>query len=110
MCNEVACSKATGLTYSHFEWVNASAILPKTRLTLAGFSPLQALTRSLHFPHPATGASPPGRTVVDSSCRDERPRDTPQSLPRALVSAAKPTTGIQVVRTCRPLLPQLAHS
>ena len=56
MCNKVACSKATGLTYSHVEWVNACAILPKTRLTLAGFCPFQALTRSLRFPHPATGA------------------------------------------------------
>ena len=102
MCNGVACSKATGLTYCNVEWVNACAILPKTRLTLSGFSPLQALTRSLHFPHPAKGASPPGRSVVDGSCRDERTRDIPQSLPRSLVSSAKPTTGIQVVRAFRP--------
>jgi hypothetical protein len=46
MCNGVACSKATGLTYCNIEWVNACAILLKTRLTLSGFSPLQALTRS----------------------------------------------------------------
>lgn len=110
MCNGVACSKATGLTYCNVEWVNACASLPKTRLTLSGFSPLQALTRSLHFPHPAKGASPPGRSVVDGSRRDERTRDIPQSLPRSLVSAAKPTTGIQVIRAFRPLLPQLAHS
>jgi len=45
MCNEVVCSKATGLTYCNIEWVNACAIWPKTRLTLSGFSPLQALTR-----------------------------------------------------------------
>jgi|GEM_PF-4104568 len=55
MCNEVACSKATGLTYCNVEWVNACAIWPKMRLTLSGFSPLQALTCSLHVPHPATG-------------------------------------------------------
>jgi len=46
MCNGVACLKATGLTYYNVEWVNACAILPKTRLTLSGFSPFQALTRS----------------------------------------------------------------
>jgi hypothetical protein len=40
MCNEVACSNATGLTYWNVDWVNACAILPKTRLTLVGFSPL----------------------------------------------------------------------
>ena len=45
-CNGVACSKATGLTYCNVEWVNTCAILPKTRLTLHGFSPFQALTRS----------------------------------------------------------------
>ncbi len=77
--------------------------MSKTRLTLAGLYPFQALTRSLHLPHPAPGTSPPGRTVVAGSCRDERPRDIPQSLPCSLVSAAKPTTGIQVVRAWRPL-------
>jgi hypothetical protein len=102
MYNGVACAKATGLTYGNVEWVNACAILPKTRLTLSGFSPFQALTRSLHFPHPAKGASPPGRSVVDGWRRDERTRDIPQSLPRSLVSSAKPTTGIQVVRAFRP--------
>ena len=61
--NGVACSKATELTYCNVEWVTACAILPKTRLTLARCSPLQALTRSLHFPHPAKGASPPGRST-----------------------------------------------
>jgi hypothetical protein len=110
MCNGVACSNATGLTYCKIEWVNACAIWPKTRLTLSGFSPFQALTCSLDFPHPAKGASPPGRAVVNGSCRDERTRDIPQSHPRSLVSAAKPTTGIQVVRTFRPRMPQLAHS
>ncbi len=102
MCNGVACSKATGLTYGKVEYVNACAILPKTRLTLSGFSPFRALRRSLHFPHPAKDASPPGRSVVNGWRRDERTRDIPQSLPRSLVSAAKPTTGIQVVRAFRP--------
>ena len=83
MCHEVAYSKATGLIYSNVEWVNS----------------VDTLTA---LPHPATGASPPGRSVVDGWCRDERTRDIPQSLPRSLVSAAKPTTGIQVVRACRP--------
>ena len=50
MCNEVACSKATGLIYCNVEWVTAYAILPKPRLTLSGFFPLPALTRSLHSP------------------------------------------------------------
>ena len=36
-------------------------------------------TRSMHFSSPAEGASPPGRSVVDDSCRDERTRDIPQS-------------------------------
>jgi hypothetical protein len=100
--NGVACSKATGLTYCNVEWVTACAILPKTRLTLARCSPLQALTRSLHFPHPAKGGSPPGRSVVDGSCRDERTRDIPQCVPRSLISTGKPTTGIQVVRAFGP--------
>jgi len=100
--NGVACSKATGLTYCNVEWVNACAILPKPRLTLSGFSPLQALTRSMHSPYPAKGASPPGRSVVDGLCRDERTRDIPQSVPRSLISAGKPTTGIQVVHAFRP--------
>src|SRR5205823_3212267 len=47
---------------------------------------------------------------VDGWRRDERTRDTPQSLPRALVSSAKPTTGIQVERPAAPPMPQLAHS
>ena len=101
-CNEAACSKATGLTYCNVEWVNACTTLPKTRLTLSGFSPFQALTRSLHVPHPAKGASPPGRSVVDGCRRDERTRDIPQSAPRSLISAGKPTTGIQVVHAFRP--------
>jgi hypothetical protein len=44
--NGVACLKATGLTYCNVEWVNTRANLPTTRLTLHGFSPFQALTRS----------------------------------------------------------------
>jgi hypothetical protein len=94
MCNGVACSKATGLTSCNVEWVNACVILPKTRLTLAEFSPFQALPRS-QVPAqislvagparctcpPAQGASPPGRSVVDGSCRDERTRERPQSKP-----------------------------
>ena len=102
MCNGVACSKATGLTYCNVEWVNACAILPKPRLTLSGFSPLPALTRSIHSPSPAKGASPPGRAVARGLCRDERTRDIPQSVLRSLISAGKPTTGIQVVHAFRP--------
>jgi hypothetical protein len=102
MCNMVARSKATGLTYGNIEWVNACAVLPLTRLALSGFSPFQALTRPLHYPRPAQGASPPGRSVVDGLCRDERTRDIPQSLLDTLVSAVKPTTGIQVVRVLHP--------
>ncbi len=51
---------------------------------------------------PCGRSSPPGHAVVDGWRRDERTRDTPQSLPRALVSAAKPTTAIQVVRPAAP--------
>ncbi|TMD69480.1 MAG: hypothetical protein E6I97_21315 [Chloroflexi bacterium] len=53
-------------------------------------------------PPPAKGASPPGHPVVDGWRRDERTRGIPQSLPRALVSSAKPTTGVQVERAFRP--------
>src|SRR6266568_3302946 len=54
-------------------------------------------------PSPACGGpSPPGHPVVDGWRRDERTRDIPQSLPRSLVSSAKPTTGIQVVRPVAP--------
>ncbi|HEY6408650.1 MAG TPA: hypothetical protein VIY29_14385 [Ktedonobacteraceae bacterium] len=51
---------------------------------------------------PCGGSSPPGRSVVDGWRRDERTRDRPQSLLCALVSSAKPTTGIQVVRPAAP--------
>src|SRR5713101_7464167 len=51
---------------------------------------------------PCGRASPPGHAVVDGWRRDERTRDTPQSLPRALVSSAKPTTTVQVVRSAAP--------
>jgi hypothetical protein len=58
---------------------------------------------SIGVPTPPCGRSPPpGPSVVDGSCRDERTRDTPQSLPRSLVSSAKPTTGVQVVRPAAP--------
>jgi hypothetical protein len=58
---------------------------------------------SIGVPTPPCGRSPPpGPSVVDGSCRDERTRDTPQSLLRALVSSAKPTTGVQVVRPATP--------
>ena len=53
-------------------------------------------------PPPAQGASPPGHSVVDGWRRDERTRGTPQSHLRVLVSSAKPTTGVQVVRAFRP--------
>ena len=53
-------------------------------------------------PPPCGRSSPPGRSVVDGWRRDERTRDIPQSLPRSLVSSAKPTTGIQVVRSAAP--------
>jgi len=122
--NGIGCSKATGLTYSHVECVNACAILrPDTFdasvvLFIPGVDTLQGTcsdlfdrsTRLMHSPSPAKGASPPGRSMVDGWRRDERTRDIPQSLPRSLVSSAKPTTGIQVVHAFRPLLPQLAHS
>src|SRR6266702_7287441 len=62
-------------------------------------------------PTPPRGKpSPPGRAVVNGSCRDERTRDIPQSHPRTLVSSAKPTTGIQVVWLPTPPVPRLAHS
>ena len=48
------------------------------------------------------GPSPPGHAVVDGWRRDERTRDIPQSLPRSLVSSAKPTTGVQVVWPTAP--------
>ena len=53
-------------------------------------------------PPPCGRSSPPGRSVVDGWRRDERTRDIPQSLLCALVSSAKPTTGIQVVRSAAP--------
>jgi len=54
-------------------------------------------------PSPACGGpSPPGHPVVDGWRRDERTRDIPQSLPRSLVSSAKPTTGVQVVWPTAP--------
>src|SRR2546421_10522446 len=58
---------------------------------------------------PCGRSSPPGHPVVDGWRRDERTRGIPQSLPRSLVSSAKPTTGVQVVRPTAPM-PQLAHS
>src|SRR5229473_2256136 len=51
---------------------------------------------------PCGSSSPPGQAVVDGWRRDERTRDTPQSLPRSLVSSAKPTTAVQVVRPAAP--------
>src|SRR3989442_15861767 len=51
---------------------------------------------------PCSRSSPPGHAVVDGWRRDERTRDIPQSLPRSLVSSAKPTTGVQVVRPAAP--------
>src|SRR5579864_7795411 len=51
---------------------------------------------------PCGRSSPPGHAVVDGWRRDERTRDIPQSLPRSLVSSAKPTTGVQVVRPAAP--------
>lgn len=54
-------------------------------------------------PHSPCGrSSPPGQAVVNGGRRDERPRDTPQSLPRPLVSSAQPTTAVQVVRPTAP--------
>jgi transposase InsO family protein len=53
-------------------------------------------------PPPCGSSSPPGHTVVDGWRRDERTRDILQSLPRSLVSSAKPTTGVQVVRPAAP--------
>src|SRR6266699_2342719 len=53
-------------------------------------------------PPPCGRSSPPGHAVVDGWRRDERTRDTPQSLPRSLVSSAKPTTAVQVVRPAAP--------
>src|SRR6266496_6239478 len=51
---------------------------------------------------PCGRASPPGHSVVDGWRRDERTRDRLQNLPRSLVSSAKPTTGVQVVRPAAP--------
>ncbi len=53
-------------------------------------------------PPPCGRSSPPGHSVVDGWRRDERTRDIPQSPPRSLVSSAKPTTGVQVVRSAAP--------
>ncbi|MFL5666320.1 MAG: hypothetical protein ACJ8BW_33975 [Ktedonobacteraceae bacterium] len=58
--------------------------------------------REVEFPPPCGRASPPGHSVVYGCCRDERTRDTPQSDLRALVSSAKPTPGVQVVRPAAP--------
>src|SRR5712692_6778453 len=51
---------------------------------------------------PCGRSSPPGHAVVDGWRRDERTRDIPQRNPRSLVSSAKPTTGVQVVRPAAP--------
>src|SRR5258708_7210042 len=53
-------------------------------------------------PHPCCRSSPPGHAVVHGWCRDERTRDILQNSLRALVSSAKPTTGVQVVRPAAP--------
>ncbi len=51
---------------------------------------------------PCGRSSPPGHAVVNGWRRDERTRDILQNLPRSLVSSAKPTTGVQVVRPAAP--------
>jgi hypothetical protein len=62
-----------------------------------------AATQQMNAATPPCGkSSPPGHAVVDGWRRDERTRDILQSLPRSLVSSAKPTTGVQVVRPAAP--------
>src|SRR5213592_436550 len=77
-------------------------------------SSVGAATQPVNAATPPCGrASPPGHSVVDGWRRDERTRGIPQSLPRSLVSSAKPTTGVQVVRpaapSCLNSLTQEAH-
>src|SRR3989442_4275646 len=66
-------------------------------------SSVGAATQPVNAATPPGGrSSPPGHALVDGWRRDERTRDTPQSLPRALVSSAKPTTAFQVLRSASP--------
>src|SRR2546423_12196432 len=75
-----------------------------SQVTIAKVPPsVGAATQPVNAATPPCGrSSPPGHAVVDGWRRDERTRDTPQSLPRALVSSAKPTPAVQVVRSAAP--------
>ena len=122
--NGIGCSKATGLTYSHVECVNACAILrPDTFdasvvLFIPGVDTLQGTCSDLFDRSTRLMHSPPlrkARLHLDAlwwtaAPRRANERYTSEPAPRSLVSSAKPTTGIQVVHAFRPLLPQLAHS
>jgi excisionase family DNA binding protein len=85
---------------------------PFQQLTLSKvLSHVCSATQQIGVATPPCGrSSPPGHAVVDGWRRDERTRGIPQSLPRSLVSSAKPTTGVQVVRPVAPPMPRLAHS
>jgi hypothetical protein len=61
MCNGVAFEQATGQTYCNVEWVNAGAILPQTRLARTRVLSIPGVDTLAALPHPAQGASPPGR-------------------------------------------------
>src|SRR2546421_6563633 len=98
-------------------FVNACVIVRRNKFDPPLFSPFSysQLTTSKVHSHvcsatqqmdaatpPCGRSSPPGHSVVDGWRRDERTRDRLQNLPRSLVSSAKPTTGVQVVRPAAP--------
>ncbi len=89
------------LRRDNFDHPFVLCILPVTNLQ-SSLSRLFCHTTDRCGPPPCGRSSPPGHAVVDGWRRDERTRDIPQSLPRSLVSSAKPTTGVQVVRSAAP--------
>ena len=89
------------LRRDNFDHPFVLCFLPVTNLQ-SSLSRLFCHTTDRCGPPPCGRSSPPGHAVVDGWRRDERTRDIPQSLPRSLVSSAKPTTGVQVVRSAAP--------
>jgi hypothetical protein len=108
--------------YEVFPPVNAGVILRRNNFDpLLIFSPRMTTYRVLRSvcaatrvnqrcgPPPAKGASPPGHTVVDGFCRDERTRGIPQSHLRARLVCQAYHRHPGRTRLSPPL-PRLAHS
>ncbi len=108
--NGVVCSKATGLTYCNVEWVNTRAILPKTRLTLHGFSPFQALTRS-KVPAQISLVAQPARCTHPALRKVRLHLDTLWWTARAETSEREIYRRAYWIRSSRlPSLPQASRS